>query len=203
MLKKSALLLMALVAIGGCAAQTVSTAVPGAATTPAAGAATAGSSAADVAYTAAPVVADTPAPTGPAVYKAGDTVTVQQNGSDWAKIGISGVKVVGSYKGSYYTDTPKTKGDVFIQAKVTYQALTDGVTYNPFDWSVFCAGTAVDSFTILINGPTPELNSGTLPNGKNASGYVVYEVAAKGEVDMYYGGAFGGTPVFEVIIRAS
>lgn len=202
MLGKSALLLLALIAVGGCAAQAVSTAVPPTATStvPAAVPTSTGTA---LVYTAAPNPTDTPTPTGPGIFQLGDTITVTQNGADWATITVSNVATASSYKGTYLNDTPQTAGDVFISAKITYVALTDGVTYNPYDWSVFCGGTAVSTTAFVMNGPKPELHSGTLPNGKNASGYVVYEVAATGEVDMYYGGAFGGTPVFEVIIRAS
>jgi glucose/arabinose dehydrogenase len=202
MVKRLALALAAVLAVSACSAQSVSTAVPAA--SPNQGAPTMGAptQVAPV-ITLPPLITPEPTPTGPAAYKPGDTVTLQQNGADWATITISNVSTASSYKGTYSNDTPQTAGDVFIAAKVTYAALTDGVTYNPYDWSVFCGGTAVSTITFVLNGPKPELNSGTLPNGKNASGYVVYEVAATGEVDMYYGGAFGGTPVFEVIIRAS
>jgi hypothetical protein len=200
MTRRIAFALAAMLAVAACSAQAVGTVVPAATPTQAAVTQAAPTQAVP---TEAPTPVVTPAPTGPATYKVGDTVTVTQNGSDWAKITISDVKTVASYKAQYYTDTPKTAGDVFIQAKVTYAALQDGVTYNPFDWQVFCAGTAVDTFTIVINGPTPVLHSGTLPNARNASGYVVYEVPAKGEVRMSYGGTFGGVPVFEVIIRAA
>jgi hypothetical protein len=194
MLRKSALLLLAVLAVGGCAVQTVSTAAP--ATAP-------GATTAAGAPTTAPNNA-TAAPSGPTVYNTGDTITVQQNGSDYAKITISDVSSAPSYLGTYgLNDNPQTKGNVFIAAKVTYLALTDGVTYNPYDWSVFCAGTAISNTAFVMNGPTPELSSGTLPNGKNASGFVTYEVPPKGEVDMYYGGQFGGTPLFDVVIRAS
>jgi hypothetical protein len=132
---------------------------------------------------------------------------VTSDGANWATVTISDVKVVASYPSKYghaYDDKPKTAGDVFIQAKVTYVALTDGVTYNPFDWQAFCAGTAVDNFAFVTYGPTPRLSSGTLPNGRNASGYVVYEVPSAGEVRMSYKGYFTNkAPIFEVIIRAS
>jgi hypothetical protein len=150
----------------------------------------------------------TPAPTGPATYAIGDTITVTNNGAPWATIAITEVKVAASYTGTgayAYTDKPQTAGDVFISAKVTYAALTNGVDYNPFDWQVFCGGVAVQSFTMVLSGPKPALASGTLPNGRSASGYVVYEVPAKGEVRMSYGGNMfsNSGPVFEVIIRAA
>jgi hypothetical protein len=200
MARKAALLLVAVVAIGGCSAQAISTAVPAGGRTQAPG------TQAQTSHAPTPVV--TAAPTGPTTYKIGDTITVSQDGSDWATISITDAKVVASYKGTgayAYTDKPQTAGDVFVQAKVTYTALTNGVDYNPFDWQVFCAGVAVQNYTIVLSGPKPELSSGTLPNGRSASGYVVYEVPAKGEVRMSYGGnTFSNSgPVFEVIIRAS
>ena len=210
MARKSAFLLLSVLAIGGCAVQTVTTAVPATGTTvPATGTAVPGTATAttgEFGVTPEPVVTPEPTPTGPATYQVGDAVTVTESGADWATITISAVKVVASYKSPYgaaLNDKPKTAGDVFIQAKVTYKALTDGVDYNPFDWQVFCGGEAVSGYTFVMYGPTPALNSGTLPNGRSASGYVVYEVPAKGEVRMSYGGRLGGAPVFEVVIRAA
>jgi hypothetical protein len=149
---------------------------------------------------------DTPEPTNEtSVYKAGDTVTVTTNGDPGADITVTKVKVVRKYDGPYNLDDVPAKGNVYIQAYVTYVALDNGVDYNPFDWQVFVAGEAVDNSTYVSNGPKPELASGTLPKGRKASGWVVYEVAAKGEVRMSYGGgSFSNeAPVFEVVIRAT
>jgi hypothetical protein len=192
-LKRAMLVLAAVAMLAGCSAQSVSTAEPAKGTQGAAGQSQAAQSQAPQA---------TPTVAGPATYKQGDTVTVKQDGKDAIKITISDVKVVPSYTANSYTDKPQVEGNVFIQAKVTYEALTDGVSYNPFDWQVFCAGEAVQNFTLVINGPKPGLDSGSLTNGRKASGYVVYEVAPKGEVRMSYKGSFlNDAPVFEVVIR--
>ena len=109
------------------------------------------------------------------------------------------------YKGSYgFLEKPQQTGDVFISALVTYEAQTDGIHYNPYDWQVFVDGTAVSSSSFTLYGPKPALGAGSLPNGRKASGYVVYEVPAKGEVRMSYGSSFSSeAPIFEVVIRAS
>jgi hypothetical protein len=194
-IKRATLALVAILVLAGCSAQTVSTAVPA---TGAPGASTAAQS--QAAQSQAPQA--TPTAAGPVTYKPGDTITVKQDGKDALKITISDVKVVSSYKGDSYTDKPQTAGNVFVQAKVSYEALTDGVSYNSFDWQVFCGGEAVQNFTILISGPKPGLSSGDLPNGRKASGYVVYEVAPKGEVRMSYKGSIlNDAPLFEVVIR--
>ena len=39
-------------------------------------------------------------------------------------------------------------------------------SYNPFDWQVFVDGQAVDNYAFAINGPKPDLGSGTLPAGR-------------------------------------
>jgi hypothetical protein len=158
----------------------------------------------EAAATEAPTADPTAAPAdGPKISKPGDVIVVSNNGSDWAKVTISKVKAVSSYKAQYYTDKPKQKGDVFIQAYVTYEALANGVDYNPFDWEVFANGTAVDNMTLVMNGPKPALGSGILPKGRKASGWVVYEVPGKGEVLMSYSNNMftDSGPVFEVKIR--
>ena len=158
--------------------------------------------------TAMPTVQPTPEPTaaGPRTYAVDDPVSlIAEGGGPWGVITISDVSITGSYKGSYgFVDKPDTAGDVFIAAKVTYEALSDGVRYNPYDWQVFVDGTAVSSNAFVMYGPKPALSSGTLPNGRKASGYVVYEVPATGEVRMSYGSGFSSdAPIFEVVIRAA
>jgi hypothetical protein len=199
MSRRIALALAAMFAVGACSAQTVVTALPAGAATQAP--ANQGPAIQTMAIeaptpTAAPTPVVAPTPTGPATYQIGDAVTVTEKGANWAKITISDVKVVASYERTY----PKTAGNVFIQAKVTYAALVDGIDFNPLDWTLYCAGSLVTGYTHAFNGPDPALHAGTLPNGGNVSGYVVYEVPPTGEVRMAYGDP---TDVFEVIIRAS
>jgi hypothetical protein len=151
----------------------------------------------------------TPATSGPATYQVGDTVTVSQGGKDWARITISDVAIAASYKGnSGFNDVPQIAGDVFISAKVSYEALVDGVTYNPYDWQVFVDGNRDNNFLMAAEGPKPDLLVGTLTAGQKTSGYVVWEVPANGGVQLTYAGAYTGhvlttPPVFEVTIRAA
>ena len=142
-------------------------------------------------------------PTGPPTYQIGETVPVVRDG--WGlKITISDVTTAKSYKGSYLTEVPEVAGDVFIAAKVTYEATTDGADYSSADWDAYCAGVAVDGQSFVAFGPKPDLASGSLISGRKAVGYVVYEVPATGEVRMSYKAViFDDTPTFEVIIRAA
>jgi hypothetical protein len=79
----------------------------------------------------------------------------------------------------------------------------NGVDYNPFDFQIFVDGQAVDSWAFVINGPEPALSSGTLPEGRSAEGWLVYEVPAAGEVLLSYSGNMflDEAPVFEVVLR--
>jgi hypothetical protein len=138
---------------------------------------------------------------GTNIHKPGDTVTVQQNGKDYVKITVSDVQTAASYtSGKGYPDKPRVAGNVYISANVAYEALADGVEYNTFDWTVTCAGVAVNNWTIELYGPKPELGSGSLSSGQKASGFLIYEVPPKGEVRMSYG---GDPATFIVVIRAS
>lgn len=153
--------------------------------------------------TPTPTPTATPAPTGPKTYKIGDTALSDRDGVS-VKITVSDVAVAATYKGTYTNDTPQVAGNVFISAKVTYEAVSDGVNYNPADWAVFCDNTAVTGYTFVLNGPKPPLGFGSLTAGRKAVGYVIYEVPAKGEVRMSYKAViFDTTPTFEVVIRAS
>lgn len=182
------------IVLSACAGTAVSTTEPG------------GTAAAASTEEVAPVLTPEPAAATPAeesgtkTVEPGESVTVTNNGDDWARITVDEVKTKKSY-GQY--DVPQVKGNVFVQAKVTYEALADGVDYNPFDWAVFVDGNAVDNYAFVSDGPKPDLNSGTLPKGRKASGYVVYEVAPKGEVLMSYQGSMFSDqpPIFEVVLR--
>lgn len=134
-------------------------------------------------------------------YGIGEPITISTNGAPWAKLTVSQVSQKAKYAGEFSDDTPAA-GNTYIQAFVTYEGLADGVDYGPFDWQVFVGGVAVENFASILNGPTPELISGTLPKGRKAEGWVVYEVPKVGQVVMSYGGIYSGeAPVFEVVIR--
>ncbi len=133
-------------------------------------------------------------------------MTITQDGSEWAEFVVTEVREVPEFVDpeGFFNDTPETAGNVFIAANVTYTAIEDGVDYNPFDFQVFVDDQAVDTTAFVINGPKPELSSGTLPAGRSASGWIVYEVPAEGKVLLSYTDLFGGgAPVFEVVLRDS
>ena len=139
----------------------------------------------------------------PTLFSAGDVVTVTQNDDPYLDIVVSKISAKKSYGSGYFVDRP-AKGNVYLQAYVTYSALADGATYNPFDWQVFCNDEAVDDYAFVTEGPKPTLNSGTLPKGRKAKGWLVYEVPAKGRCVLSYGAnSFNGTgAVFEVLLRS-
>jgi hypothetical protein len=146
----------------------------------------------------------TVASTGPVTYQIGQTATSDRDGQK-VKITVSDVAVAATYTGTDgYVDKPQVAGNVFISAKVTYEALTDGVTYSTADWDVFNDGVAVTGYTIVLGGPKPLLSSGSLTTGRKAIGYVIYEVPPKGEVRLSYKAVvFDTTPTFEFVIRAA
>lgn len=202
------IVLLLLVALSGCTvAATASSQSPDTGT-----AATAAPSQA-APTTAAPVASsapasDVPAPTdtpsdGPKTFGLGDVVTVTHDDSKWATIALSKASTHSSYGSGYLVDRPD-KGNVYLQVWIAYAALTDGVDYNTYDWSVFVDGNAVDDFTFVYSGPKPTLSSGSLPKGRKASGWMIIEVPAKGEVRFSYSNnIFSDTgPVFEVVVRA-
>ncbi len=103
----------------------------------------------------------------------------------------------------FYNDTPNTAGYVYLAARVRYEAIANGVDYNAFDFQVFVDGRAVDGYAFAINGPQPDLGSGTLPAGRVAEGWLLYEVPPTGQVLLSYTGNIflDEEPVFEVVLR--
>lgn len=140
-------------------------------------------------------------PAGPLTKKPGEVTTIYINDVPSLTIVIDRVAERTSYTGQFSPDRPKS-GYVYLEAFATYTALADGADYGSYDWQVFAGGTAVETYTSVLNGPEPELSTGTLPKGRKASGWLIYEVPKSGRVLLSYGGGYGRPPVFEVVVRA-
>lgn len=197
-------LLLALLLLGGCAASP-SAAVVGEPTQPTPMRATppvASNAPVEPDPTSTPEPTPEPTPAGPAQFVPGDVIEVTQRDQPWASIIVSDVKTARRFEGGYFDDVP-AKGNVYLSARITYEAITDGVDYNPFDWQVFVDDVAIQNYTFVSNGPTPPLSSGTLPKGRKATGFVVFELPAKGRVLLSYGANMfsNDPPVFEVVLR--
>jgi len=204
-MKRLAVFILALAGLlSACSSTGVGTAAPVGATN-APGVTNAPGATPTVVVTDPPAATPTEPPAGPTNYKPGTAVVVTKDGADWAKVTVSDVKTDASYKSSYgTTEKPTTAGNVFLSAKVTYEAVADKVDYSRLDWNVYCANVSINNLSFIMYGPSPTLSSGTLPKGRIVSGYVVYEVPPQGEVDMtYVPNMFDSTPVFQVIIRAA
>lgn len=145
-----------------------------------------------------------PTPTT-STYSVGDVITITENGDPWANFTVLEVQEKAEFvdPDGYYTDTPQVDGYVYIAANVRYEALTDGVNYGSYDFQVFVDGRAVEGFAFAINGPEPTLSSGTLPTGRVAEGWLLYEVPPSGEVLLSYSGNIfiNEAPIFEVVLR--
>jgi hypothetical protein len=157
-----------------------------------------------------PEPAATPEPTAQptresSTYAVGDVITITQDGEPWADFTVLEVSEAAEFADpdGFYNDTPQTDGYIFLNARVRYEAIADGVDYNPFDFQVFVDGQAVDGFTFAINAPEPQLSSGTLPAGRSAEGWLLYEVPPDGEVLLSYAGNvfLDEAPIFEVVLR--
>lgn len=137
------------------------------------------------------------------VAAVGETVAITCGGTDCLRITATEPSFAQLYPDpeGFYADEPQITGNVFMQVFVEYEAISSAANYNPFDWAVFADGRAVDSYAFTTNGPKPELNSGQLPAGRSASGWLVYEVPAAGEIILAYAPNFEGPPVFEVTVR--
>jgi hypothetical protein len=153
-----------------------------------------------------PTEKPTPEPTPQSsTFAVGDVITITQDGEDWADFTVVEVNEATEFvdPDGFYNDEPQTAGYVFLSAKVRYEAIASGVDYNPFDFQIFVDGQAVDNLAFALNGPQPELSSGTLPAGRTAEGWLLYEVPPTGEVLLSYSGNvfLDEEPIFEVVLR--
>lgn len=159
---------------------------------------------------ATPEPTSTPEPTAEptpltTTFAVGDVITITEDGEPWADFTVLEVSETAEFADpdGFYNDTPQTDGYVFLNALVRYEAIVGGVDYNPFDFQVFVDGQAVDGFAFAINAPEPQLSSGTLPAGRTAEGWLLYEVPPAGEVLLSYSGNvfIDEEPIFEVVLR--
>lgn len=155
-----------------------------------------------------PTAEPTAEPTsGTSTYAVGDVITISQNGEPWADFTVLEVQEKAEFvdPDGYFNDKPQTDGYVFIAANVRYEAQTDGVNYGSYDFQVFVDGRAVEGFAFALNGPEPTLSSGTLPSGRVAEGWLLYEVPPTGEVLLSYSGNIflDEAPIFEVVLRSA
>jgi len=137
------------------------------------------------------------------VAAVGETVAITCGGTDCLRITATEPSFAELYPDpdGFLADEPQIAGNVFMQVFVEYEAVSSAANYNPFDWAVFADGRAVDTYAFALHGPKPDLSSGQLPAGRSASGWLVYEVPAAGEIILAYAPNFQGPPVFEVTLR--
>lgn len=153
-----------------------------------------------------PTERPTPTPTPEpetVTVRVGDVMTVTCGGNDCLRITVTDPSFAQLYPDpqGFLADDPQVAGNVFLQVFVEYEAVSSAATYNIFDWSVFADGRAVDDLAFTIHGPKPDLSSGQLPAGRTASGWLVYEVPAAGEIVLAYTPNFQGPALYEIVLR--
>lgn len=137
-------------------------------------------------------------------HRPGESVTVAADGVPYVEVYVDRVRTSDRYTGPTFEDRPRTPGNVFIQARVTYRGLRDGAVFNRFDWRLLVDGVAVQAFTAVTEGPKPELGSGALAAGETAQGWIVYEVPPRGQILLSYTGSFRtGDPLFAYVLRST
>lgn len=131
-------------------------------------------------------------------------MTITCGGTDCLTLTVSDASFVALYPDpdGYYADEPQIAGNQFMQVFAEYEALSSAANFNSYgDWQVFADGRLLDSSTFVSHGPQPELGMGSLPAGRFASGWIVYEVPAAGEIILAYAPNYEGPPVFEITVR--
>lgn len=186
-----ALALTATIILGGCAAESGSTVVPGTPTAPQQSSppvdAASAPPEASPAETAEPTMEATPEVTpAPIEAKIGSKVKVGDEQ-------YHTVVKVQPYAGSTYIKPDK--GNVFVAALVKIQAITE-TSYNPFNYKVRDADGF--EYSISVFGKDPALSSSNnLQPGRSVQGWVTFEVpkAASKKLTMIYAPGFFMEPV--------
>jgi hypothetical protein len=144
-----------------------------------------------------------PTPSGPLQADIGETVQITCGDDPCMKVTVSDPGFRNSYCGQYFCDEPQQSGWEYLQVYVKYRSQKDGSTYNEFDWAIYAAGRQLESYAYTSEGPKPTLSSGSLPKGRTAEGWLIYEVPPRGRVVLSYEPNFDGPPVFEVVLRGA
>lgn len=142
----------------------------------------------------------TPAPAVGLEARLGAPVTVSEGGAPVLEITVHEATYQTSFAGQFSDDEPAS-GNAYYGFRVEYRAVGPGADYNPFDWQAFGDDQAAES-AFVINGPEPGLSSGTLPSGRTAGGWIVFEGPADpAAVTLSYkGNIFNDEPVFELTV---
>lgn len=141
-------------------------------------------------------------PVEAAVFRPGDLIILSQGDTELAEIVVDRVKQRTKYAGTYSDDVPAA-GNVYIEMFVTYRAIAENADYSSFDWEVYVDDLAIDGFTFLLNGPEPELGTGSLPKGRRAEGWLVFEIPKTGRAVLSYRANMftDDPPAFEIVLR--
>jgi hypothetical protein len=124
----------------------------------------------DVLWTLAPYLRPTPVPT-PTVTKVGEAVMVWSGAMSYVSVAKYEKRQTCSY-------TAADPGKTLVGVAVAYQAIGDGVFYNPLDWVAHDQANRQYevAFSTCYNEP---LGSGTLLAGRYAVGMILFEVPSK------------------------
>jgi hypothetical protein len=139
-------------------------------------------------------------PAGPELFEP-EEPAILEGRSARAEVRNAEVEQFARFYGASGDDVP-ADDHVFVQLHITYTALTDNVSYAPADWQLFADGLAAGSRARVANGPDPSLEAGVLAKGERASGYVIFEAPATGELILAYAGrTLASAAPYQFVIR--
>ena len=73
---------------------------------------------------------------------------------------------------------------MYVQHYVAYRAIQGGANYSSSDWAMFAGDRQLTDSTYVSYGPKPMLESGELPKGRTAAGWLVWEVPRTGKLTL-------------------
>jgi hypothetical protein len=143
-----------------------------------------------------------PPPSGPLQASVGEWVDITCGDEECMRIRVSKPSFHDYYPGEYgFNDEPEESGWQYLQVYVTYESLKNAADYGLFDWAIYAGNRQLDSATFTVYGPQRTLESGDLPKGRTAEGWLIYEVPPNRRITLSYEPNFEGPPVFEVVLR--
>jgi hypothetical protein len=95
------------------------------------------------------------------------------------------------------------RGRLYYAFHVSYESVEGSPSFNQFDWQAFAGAEILDTTFVVGDGPGDSLGSGSLPQGRTASGWLLFDGPDEPGIDvtLSYKAGMLDEPIFEVKVE--